>query len=668
VRFAALALLLTGPGNAALPAQEPAPASNLAGAFRRFLRADMETLGQLVTLRDQTKNRLEHEPEGTQKHAYYQKVVDALAMQIEEATRDSKSKADELQELLSQASLDDYAAVMRLREWEIPPPTVYLQIGLAQCAPGWRTQLAADMTRKVREVAATGSRQEKTVLCILLAKEVSFARASRPRGIFYCGRLKAMTPVVIALSQLRDPEDRLVRQAAATALAQLQAPPEDQVNAFQVILDVDCNDVESRRAAFRALSLPFSSESHPLAVTSVFLQDSRADPTNSDESHELLDKHARLVLPLFAKGLKDTDVTIRQLSIQACKDMAALVVRALNPAPTTNGLSVVDDGRVNGAYSDIKRIQFLLDAFAQQSHALIEATSDPDQIVRLQALSLLNDLAEVRNRIGGWQACFDLRETSDIRLVAFIPDDAKHTADVMLPFEDKLTPTLRLALDGVKRDLTHPDRATRLAAIEVLETMDQTASDAIEELVSALQDRDPFVLWTAVRIFNRLGPVEPTRVVPALIPLIRPDQDSDLARPLAALLSKYGSQAAPAVPALTKAIGPSAADPNTRIAYLQALSAIGYEARGAIPAIAKLLEPLDAKLISQASRWPAAFVISETVVYDDVHVRVAAAEALGYFGELATDAEPRLRAAMNDANPELRQAAGEALLRIRGNL
>jgi hypothetical protein len=193
--FAVLVLLLNGLINGALPAQEPAPSTNLAGAVCQFLRTDMDTLGQLVTLRDETRKRLEHEPENTEEHAYDQKVMDALTTQIEEVTRDGKKKADELEALLSEASPDDYVSVMRLREWDIPPPTYHLQIGLAQCVPDWRTQLAADMTRKTQEVAAIGSRHEKTSLCNLLAEEVSFARASKPRGTFYYDKLKAMLPL-----------------------------------------------------------------------------------------------------------------------------------------------------------------------------------------------------------------------------------------------------------------------------------------------------------------------------------------------------------------------------------------------------------------------------------------------------------------------------------------
>jgi HEAT repeat protein len=45
-------------------------------------------------------------------------------------------------------------------------------------------------------------------------------------------------------------------------------------------------------------------------------------------------------------------------------------------------------------------------------------------------------------------------------------------------------------------------------------------------------------------------------------------------------------------------------------------------------------------------------------------VRQAAAEALGVLGPLARDAADELRGAMNDATPEVRQAAGEALLNV----
>jgi HEAT repeat protein len=193
------------------------------------------------------------------------------------------------------------------------------------------------------------------------------------------------------------------------------------------------------------------------------------------------------------------------------------------------------------------------------------------------------------------------------------------------------------------KNLSDPDLTIRLAALDVLENLgpDANSPETIPALVNALQDKNKFVRWNTIRIFNRFGPIEPRTVVPALTALVRDqDGDGDYAKILGPTLSAYGPDAAAAVPDLIKAI--QIGEPDARIAYLQTLTYVGAAAVDAIPAITSLLRE------------------------KDPHLRQAAAETLGRFGKRAARAEPELRALLDDENAEVRKAAAEALLRVNG--
>src|SRR5262249_22798504 len=182
-------------------------------------------------------------------------------------------------------------------------------------------------------------------------------------------------------------------------------------------------------------------------------------------------------------------------------------------------------------------------------------------------------------------------------------------------------------------------------------------------LIKALNDKDKFIRWGAIRILGRFAPGNAKEVVPALVPLVG-TPDGDVARALAGLLSKYGEEASPTVPALTKAI--FAGEPEARIAYLLALPSVGTAGADAIPAIRELLRPDPKGGRIAPSRSPRASAPTGPPKYDDPGVRTAAAEALGRFGKLAASAEPELRQALNDEDANVRRAASDALLRIRG--
>src|SRR5208282_3852817 len=109
----------------------------------------------------------------------------------------------------------------------------------------------------------------------------------------------------------------------------------------------------------------------------------------------------------------------------------------------------------------------------------------------------------------------------------------------------------------------------RLAAVGALEMMGQAARPAVPALVRALGDPSPFMRWAAARTLGKLGPIDVSVTVPALVRLLC-DRDFDVVLAGATALARYGPAAKDAVPALARAIATS--DAEARVAAIQALN------------------------------------------------------------------------------------------------
>ena len=120
-------------------------------------------------------------------------------------------------------------------------------------------------------------------------------------------------------------------------------------------------------------------------------------------------------------------------------------------------------------------------------------------------------------------------------------------------------------------------------------------------------------------------------------------------------LGSFGSAAAPAVPALIRALG----DPDLRIRWfaIESLALIGPEARAAVPS---LIEALRSKDVADAGvlRGNGVFMFG---AMDDGPIRLIAAEALGRIGPDAKAAIPNLIAALSGPDSRVRSEAARAL-------
>jgi HEAT repeat protein len=203
--------------------------------------------------------------------------------------------------------------------------------------------------------------------------------------------------------------------------------------------------------------------------------------------------------------------------------------------------------------------------------------------------------------------------------------------------------------------LSSTNLSLRISAAEALGRMPSTASSSIPALLRAWRSGNLPVLH-ALDALTLLGYSAP-ETIPALISLLeaqpfyslaadadtraggQPVERIDAARTKACdYLGRFGSVAAPAVPALGRMLTHS--DSRVRAKAAWSLAQIGPAAAPAAPALA----------VAVGDYW--------------WYVRENAAKALGHVGPAASSQRAALEAALRDANADVRTTASNALQRI----
>jgi HEAT repeat protein len=255
----------------------------------------------------------------------------------------------------------------------------------------------------------------------------------------------------------------------------------------------------------------------------------------------------------------------------------------------------------------------LADPMNEQTPAVIKLLADGDVPVCLAAHQVLETLAGARRHLHG-------------------PEQRPQLFDGVL----KAVPSLTNSLAPAK------EVRVRLAALYVLETLDEGAADAVDTVDEVLRDKtNGYVRWGAARVLKNMAPQASDKAVPALTQALSAEDNKTVRLTIVTALERYGPKAAPAVEALGKASAD--AEPRIRTEAIHALSAIGEKARSQEGLLVKTLK---------ADQTPA--------------VRVAAAEALGRWQPLSAEAAKALRDALGDADAAVRRAASDALLSSPG--
>jgi HEAT repeat protein len=190
------------------------------------------------------------------------------------------------------------------------------------------------------------------------------------------------------------------------------------------------------------------------------------------------------------------------------------------------------------------------------------------------------------------------------------------------------------------------DARFRKAAVWGLALLgNQDVPTALPALLQAAKDTDPGVRGYAVSGLGRIG-APPERAIPAIVAVLEKDES----RSAALALGKFGSQAAPAIAPLTKALGYKQS--LTRASAAEALGKIGPAARSAAPTLRMRLKDEDDYVRGFAAR--ALWEVEGTASPELIDVLIAllktekimlAIETLGEIGPRAEKALPALEAA-----------------------
>jgi HEAT repeat protein len=256
-----------------------------------------------------------------------------------------------------------------------------------------------------------------------------------------------------------------------------------------------------------------------------------------------------------------------------------------------------------------------------------------------------------------------------------------------LDWDPTIKPAVRV--DLLLPALQSENWCDRLQAAQSLQNLGSRAAQAVPDLIQAMMvEEDQFVV--AEGILKALAAIQPDVLPIAINNSASPLQDiladkkniSILAKALTALewekrtlaaviLSRYGSDAAEAVPALMAVVHDP--NPHVRSAVISALGQVGADTEGVVPALIQAQSDeivevrQSAARIFRYDRSQAQTVVPALIQAlgdSDNNVRLTAIESLQWLGRDASLAIPPLINTMKDQDAGIRQAASIALFYI----
>jgi HEAT repeat protein len=517
--------------------------------------------------------------------------------------------------------------------------------------------------------------------------------------------LKDLTPDLVELAKQRDANaaaaNEEARRSAARALGQIEPlEPAKVVGTLAQLMDDAKNPLDLRVTAANAL-VNLSGVASEEMQSSLGLQEG--------VQSRFVDYTELVWKAVLQKGLAPSQpVEIRRACLHAFARIT-LEMLDISVIPEKNFAtfrSDSDDAAIalqeeNKYYH---RLAGVFDMFQKNAAPLAAAVEDPDPEARQTAISILSDLAVIRQRLKNLAAGETPAEPSvaptpteptDPTGKRVKPQAARFAgaalilaaADEPIPPKkksekgkseqeafDSLSHGLEKTVAALKQQLTAPDVASRRAAMDVLESLGEGSFSAVDAITEALRDPDIFVRWAAARTLGELTKTETAKkkfssdqaeaAVLGTTDLLR-DQDLGVRLAAATALERFGPRARSAAPTLTRMLNHSqtvaalnlvpnqrtepelvTGDPTVRITAFRALEAIGGE---------ELQRALPEAVIALNDH--------------SVQVRQAAADTIGRAGPKATEAyrDELVRAlgkALEDPEGDVRRSVSGALLRL----
>jgi HEAT repeat protein len=420
------------------------------------------------------------------------------------------------------------------------------------------------------------------------------------------------------------------------------------------------------------------------------------------------------VIPLVVKVLEDADASVVMPALHALAEGGAEVVPALTEALDSK------DAR----YWACVVLADIGPAAKSAAPALAKAAADERPEVRIQALIALGEIGPDAKAVSAdvakgledqfmsvrYAAAFALGRIGDKAHAAALDKAAKSddhflalvgiwaTAKVDPENQEKLKAAVKALVAGLfDEHENHRIAAARglleLNAKELVGAefdvatakLDDQQLDRVLDAFAALGGRvvpqaidllkDPKRRERALKVLGKIG-ADAAPAVQAIAALVK-DEDPKVRTEALFALGAIGPKAASAVPAASEALADPERDVMLTAGY--ALGKMGPAAKDAAPALHKLLESND-DLVKLTGVW-ALLQVDPT---NDAHVKAAvpqmtaalknplafiraeAAMTLGDLGQAAASALPELEAAQKDTNRAVREAAAEAVKKIKG--
>jgi HEAT repeat protein len=534
-----------------------------------------------------------------------------------------------------------------------------------------------------------------------LADEEPRVRWHAARAIGLIGHEAA--PAIGNLVKLLDDSDPVTVTQAAAAIGHIreddergEIPAADR-EAYGAAVDPLVNtlthpDPRARRAAVRALRHLATSREDLLAAVRKQLAD--ADPVAVLPAlHTLADMEEDAV-PFLIEALSDpksrywAEVVLAEIGPEAAAAVEPLA-------------KVAADAPIEERVQAILALAAIGEPATTATPQFVAALESPDASLRYVAAYALGKL-----RAKDADAALEKATASDDQFLAALASWARARIH---PDDEALCAK---AVERLEVELVDESPALRQAAIEGLsglaDSMDEAGrGEFAERLVGSLADPVPSVGLAAGGALIRLGrdavgaltkalAVPETRnaamellaeigadAQPALEAMVAglSDEDPGYRSNAAMAIAALGPRAKGAVPALEKMLGDEAAVPESRYTAAYALGSIGPEAVAAEPLLRKLAESED-ELMATVGVWAALKIKPDDATLFDAAipklrhalqreqelVRLEAAVALGEIGPRAATALPMLEMlAEEDPSKTVRAAAAEAVRRIKAS-
>jgi HEAT repeat protein len=248
----------------------------------------------------------------------------------------------------------------------------------------------------------------------------------------------------------------------------------------------------------------------------------------------------------------------------------------------------------------------------------------------------------------------------------------------------ELGPAARDAEATLARTLKDKDPEVRYTAVLALGAIGAEGAESIDGLIQTLKDPAWFVRFTATQALQKLGP-KAKAAVPTLVEALKPNDAVKDFRPIrcaqaAAALAKIdpgNKDIQGAIPLIVEKLLGYDGDGSdgARVVGAELLGDCGPAAASALPALVKRLKDEDGDVRVAAAQAlikiapgkhdaEALATIAGELKNPDLLVRIRAADTLGELGPRAKPASGNLGASLQDPEPEVRQAAREALRKI----